>query len=54
MNTLFEISRKKIAAVSSEFSRYLLQRIDTSRQLIGIKGARGSGKTTLLLQLLKD
>lgn len=54
MDKLFEISRKKIDAVSTKFSRYLIKEIDTSRQLIGIKGARGSGKTTLLLQLLKE
>lgn len=33
--------------------RYLVDKIDWSNRLIGIKGARGSGKTTLLLQTLK-
>ena len=54
MNELINYSKKKIASASNVFKRYLFERIDTDRQLIGIKGARGSGKTTLLLQLLKD
>ncbi len=54
MNELINISRKKIDGVSSNFKRYLFHKIDVSRQLIGIKGARGSGKTTLLLQILKE
>ncbi len=53
MKELKEISDKKIDATSMVFKRYLLDKLDTSRKLIGIKGARGSGKTTLLLQLLK-
>ena len=53
MEELLEISKRKIEEVSDKFSRYLFDKIDTERQLIGIKGARGSGKTTLLLQLLK-
>lgn len=34
--------------------RYLLDQIDWSNRLIGIKGARGSGKTTIMLQYIKD
>ncbi|WP_179021363.1 ATP-binding protein [Winogradskyella forsetii] len=37
----------------SDKKRYLLDEIDWSNRLIGIKGARGSGKTTLLLQQIK-
>ncbi|WP_142784627.1 ATP-binding protein [Changchengzhania lutea] len=33
--------------------RYLINVIDWSNRLIGIKGARGAGKTTLLLQCIK-
>jgi len=54
MNELINYSRKKIASTPNAFKRYLFEKIDIDRQLIGIKGARGSGKTTLLLQLLKD
>ena len=34
--------------------RLLMQQIDWSRRLIGIKGARGVGKTTFLLQYAKE
>lgn len=37
----------------SNTQRYLIDDIDWSNRLIGIKGARGSGKTTLLLQQIK-
>ena len=45
--------QQKIAHVSIQFQRYLLDDIDLNNRLIAIKGARGSGKTTLLLQLAK-
>jgi len=54
MDELLNISNKKIAEVSMVFTRFMLDEIDTDKQLMGIKGARGSGKTTLLLQLLKQ
>lgn len=49
---LFEFQHK-IAQVSTDFKRYLLDVIDLDNRLIVVKGARGSGKTTLLLQLTK-
>lgn len=52
MDKLFAIYEKLIATVSVK-ERYLINKIDWSNRLIGIKGARGSGKTTLLLQYLK-
>ena len=36
------------------YRRYLMDNIDWSHRLIGIKGARGVGKTTLLLQYAKE
>ena len=45
--------QSKIARVSLNIERYLINRIDLSNRLIAVKGARGSGKTTLLLQLAK-
>ena len=36
------------------YRRYLMDKIDWSHRLIGIKGARGVGKTTLLLQYAKE
>ncbi len=52
MEKLFAIHEKLVASVSKK-KRYLINNIDWSNRLIGIKGARGSGKTTLLLQYLK-
>jgi predicted AAA+ superfamily ATPase len=45
--------QQKIATLSLDFQRYLVNDIDLNNQLIAIKGARGSGKTTLLLQIAK-
>ena len=52
MNKLFERYEKLLTNISKK-ERYLIDRIDWSNRLIGIKGARGSGKTTLLFQYLK-
>lgn len=52
MEKLFAFQEKIIANISVK-ERYLIDKIDWSNRLIGIKGARGSGKTTLLLQYLK-
>ena len=40
----------KMAQVSLNFQRYLIEKVDLNNRLIAIKGARGSGKTTLLVQ----
>lgn len=50
MEKLFEKSFKKLDRVTDRFHRHLLEEIDFSSRMIGIKGARGAGKTTLLLQ----
>ena len=36
------------------YRRYLMDNIDWSHRLIGIKGSRGVGKTTFLLQYAKE
>lgn len=46
--------QQKIAQLSLDFQRYLVNAIDLKNRLIAIKGARGSGKTTLLLQIAKQ
>ena len=43
----------RIARVSLDIQRYLVNQIDLNNRLIVVKGARGAGKTTLLLQLAK-
>ncbi len=54
MDELINISAKKIENTSLEFKRFLIDKINWKRRLIGIKGARGTGKTTLLLQYIKE
>lgn len=53
MKRLREISDKRIREVPTDFTRFLMDKIDWDIRLIGISGARGAGKTTLLLQYLK-
>ncbi len=53
MDKLFEKSYRKLDRVSDRFRRHLLEEIDFSSRMIGVKGARGAGKTTLLLQHAK-
>lgn len=52
MDALLLRSQAKVQAVSLQFQRYLLKKINWENRLIAIKGARGSGKTTLLLQYM--
>ncbi len=49
---LYERSEALVHRSSSDFTRYIYDKIDWSNRLMGIKGARGVGKTTLLLQRL--
>jgi len=53
MEQLIDISKKRVKKTPDSFKRFLIDKINTSQRLIGIKGARGVGKTTLLLQILK-
>jgi len=50
MKTLYTKSNTKIKQVSTVFTRYLLNDIQSKSRISIIKGARGVGKTTLLLQ----
>lgn len=52
MDELFVIQEQFLSNLSNK-KRYLLDDIDWSDRLIGIKGARGSGKTTLMFQYMK-
>lgn len=49
----FFILQERFLENISHKQRYLLEEIEWSNRLIGIKGARGAGKTTLLLQYIK-
>ncbi|MFT7160710.1 MAG: putative AAA+ superfamily ATPase [Bacteroidia bacterium] len=52
MERLYRAQERYLANLSDK-ERYLLDWVDWSNRLIGIKGARGSGKSTLLLQQIK-
>ncbi len=53
MEDLIALQEQALQNVPNK-KRYLLDQIDWSNRLIGIKGARGSGKTTIILQYIKD
>ncbi|HUZ60748.1 MAG TPA: AAA family ATPase [Hanamia sp.] len=53
MEELFEKYLQKLDYTSTDFIRSIMNTINWSARLIGIKGARGVGKTTLLLQYIK-
>jgi len=53
MDTLIEKSYQKVRDIDTRFIRSIMDKIDWSDRLIGIRGARGVGKTTLLLQRIK-
>ncbi len=51
---LYQMSRRKIEDVKTDFHRSLYQKINWNNRLIGIKGCKGVGKTTMLLQHIKE
>ena len=53
MKSLFEKQERLLHNTPTGFVRSLMNEIDWSLHLIGIKGARGVGKSTLLLQYIK-
>ena len=53
MDILIEKSYQKVRDTDTRFIRSIMDKIDWSDRLIGIRGARGVGKTTLLLQRIK-
>jgi predicted AAA+ superfamily ATPase len=53
IGVLYQQTRAATAAVTTDYKRELLHRIDWKHRLIAIRGQRGVGKTTLLLQHLK-
>lgn len=55
MDSFFNTHKYLIDNIDSNlYRRYLMDHIDWSHRLIGIKGSRGVGKTTLLLQYAKE
>ena len=54
METFYRTHKYLVEHVKSPVKRGLMQEIDWSRRLIGIKGSRGVGKTTFLLQYARE
>lgn len=54
MESFFRTHKHLVEHVNSPVKRGLMQEIDWSRRLIGIKGSRGVGKTTFLLQYARE
>ena len=53
LDTIRRFEKKILKELTSDYKRYLFDKIDFDSQMIGIVGARGVGKTTLLLQYAK-
>lgn len=51
---LLRFMRDQVDHVSTSFHRYLYDRVDWGRRMLGIVGPRGVGKTTLFLQYIKE
>lgn len=54
MEAFFRTHRYLVEHLDNVIPRQLMQQVDWTRQLIGIKGTRGVGKTTFLLQYAKE
>ena len=54
MEAFYRTHQHLVEHVSSPVERLLMNEIDWSHRLIGIKGSRGVGKTTFLLQYAKE
>ena len=54
LNELKKLEKRILRELSSDYRRYLYNRIDYNSQIIGVVGARGVGKTTMLLQKTKE
>lgn len=54
MESFFQTHKLLVENVKSPVRRLLMDKIDWTQRLIGIKGTRGVGKTTFLLQIAKE
>ena len=54
MEAFFDTHANLVECATAPVRRQLMDEIDWSNRLIGIKGTRGVGKTTFLLQFAKE
>lgn len=54
MKTLYHKFETLLQSTTTEFKRYLYDKVSWNSRMIGIIGARGVGKTTMILQYIKE
>ena len=54
MRTLYQKFETLLQNTTTEFKRYLYEKVSWDSRMIGIIGARGVGKTTMILQHIKE
>jgi len=54
MKTLYQKFETLLQNTTTDFKRYLYEKVSWDNRMIGIIGARGVGKTTLILQHIKE
>ena len=54
MRTLYQKYETLLQSTTTDFKRYLFEKVSWNSHMIGIIGARGVGKTTMILQYIKE
>jgi predicted AAA+ superfamily ATPase len=54
MKTLYQKYETQLLNTTTDFKRYLYEKVSWNSRMIGIIGARGVGKTTMILQHIKE
>ena len=54
MKTLYQKFETLLRYTSTDFKRYLYNKVSWNSRMVGIIGARGVGKTTMILQYIKE
>lgn len=54
MRTLYQKFETLLQSTTTDFKRYLYNKVSWDSRMIGIIGARGVGKTTMILQYIKE
>jgi predicted AAA+ superfamily ATPase len=54
MRTLYQKYETLLQNTTTDFKRYLYEKVSWESRMIGIVGARGVGKTTMILQYIKE
>ncbi|MDY0344531.1 MAG: AAA family ATPase [Lentimicrobium sp.] len=54
MRTLYQKFETLLQSTTTDFKRYLYEKVSWDSRMIGIIGARGVGKTTMILQHIKE